>query len=66
VTDLQQAVAKAEERACVACGETFRTTNPGTKYCTSLCRRKTEDARWPKRKHGGPSPVDIAPPRKEG
>ncbi len=54
-----------EPRACVVCGQLFRPVVPVAKYCSLACRRKAEEARRSGKKHGGPSTVDISPPRKE-
>jgi hypothetical protein len=50
-------------RPCAYCSQTFRPSWPNATYCTTMCRAKAKDAR---RKHGGPSPIDIAPPTEEG
>jgi hypothetical protein len=52
-------------RPCAHCRQPFRPPWPTTKFCSFACRRKAERARLHGRKHGGPSTVDISPPRKE-
>ncbi len=66
----EQRPPRFEDRACALCGEPFRASNPGAKYCSPRCRARVTEARRAERRagkaDGGPSPVDISPPKGEG
>ena len=55
-----------KERRCTFCGEAFRTPEPMKRYCSAACRGKADEERQYRRKHGGPSKVDISPPNEGG
>ena len=52
-------------KPCAQCGEMFRPSVPMAKYCSRPCHRKAVEARRAEKAQGGPSTVDISPPRKE-
>ena len=66
----EQRPPRFEDRACALCGEPFRASNPGAKYCSPAVRARATEARQAGRRagtgRGGPSRVDISPPKEEG
>ncbi len=52
-----------ESRPCAVCGQQFRPKWPKGTYCSSTCRAQANQARRPGKKQGGPSKIDIAPPK---
>jgi hypothetical protein len=53
-------------KPCAQCGEMFRPSAPRAKYCSRPCHRKALEARRAEKAQGGPSRVDISPPKEGG